>query len=148
MKMQIPNPITYRQMAELCNACTTPEQAAELLAELVRRGVEDGRSEEEALDICRSNIGYLGGYYDVDTQRRWQELFGAVHPIFGVVDGPKEPKTAEEAFQLGVQAAVSSRVATMQAAGLCPRGGEIVDYTIGLCSCMECPTPRPGWVAK
>ena len=43
---------------------------------------------------------------------------------------------------------VNARVATMQAAGLCPRGGEIVDYTIGLCSCMECPTPRPGWVAR
>lgn len=25
----------------------------------------------------------------------------------------------------------------------CPRGGEIVDYCIGLCSCGECPTPRP-----
>jgi hypothetical protein len=43
---------------------------------------------------------------------------------------------------------VLSRVRTMQAAGLCPRGGEIVDFTIGMCSCMECPTPRPGWVAK
>lgn len=27
----------------------------------------------------------------------------------------------------------------------CPRGGEIVDYCIGLCSCGECPTPRPDW---
>lgn len=30
----------------------------------------------------------------------------------------------------------------------CPRGGEIVDYTIGLCSCMECPTPRPDFVPR
>lgn len=27
----------------------------------------------------------------------------------------------------------------------CPRGGEIVDYCIGLCSCGQCPTPRPDW---
>lgn len=51
-------------------------------------------------------------------------------------------------FPGSVFVVVATRVATMQAAGLCPRGGEIVDYTIGLCSCMECPTPRPGWVAR
>lgn len=28
--------------------------------------------------------------------------------------------------------------------GNCPRGGEIVDYTIGLCSCGECPIPGTG----
>lgn len=28
--------------------------------------------------------------------------------------------------------------------GNCPRGGEIVDYTIGLCSCGECPIPGKG----
>lgn len=27
----------------------------------------------------------------------------------------------------------------------CERGGEIVDYTIGLCSCGKCPVPRPDW---
>jgi hypothetical protein len=27
----------------------------------------------------------------------------------------------------------------------CERGGEIVDYTIGLCSCGQCPTPRADW---
>lgn len=45
-------------------------------------------------------------------------------------------------------ASVPSRIRAMRAAGLCEHGGEIVDYTIGLCSCGECPTPRPGWVAK
>ncbi len=30
----------------------------------------------------------------------------------------------------------------------CERGGEIVDYMIGLCSCGQCPTPRPDWAAQ
>jgi hypothetical protein len=30
----------------------------------------------------------------------------------------------------------------------CPRGGEVVDYTIGLCSCGECPTPCDGWQGR
>jgi hypothetical protein len=30
----------------------------------------------------------------------------------------------------------------------CERGGEIVDYTIGLCSCGQCQTPRPDWASS
>lgn len=104
--MNLPNDLTYGQIADLCNACTTPEQAAELLGGLVQRSMRMGdRSEAEALELCRSNIGYLGGYYSTETQKRWEELFGAVHPIFGPVGGPKEPKTAGEAFLMGMQMA-------------------------------------------
>lgn len=31
---------------------------------------------------------------------------------------------------------------------LCPQGGEIVDYAIGLCSCGTCPTPAPHFTPR
>ena len=37
------------------------------------------------------------------------------------------------------------RINNMRNAGLCENGGEIVDASIGLCSCGKCPTPRPDY---
>ena len=44
-----------------------------------------------------------------------------------------------------VRDAVLRIVHNMRNAGLCENGGEIVDASIGLCSCGKCPTPRPDY---
>ena len=41
----------------------------------------DSRAEE----ICKTNLGYYSGYYGLETQKRVQQLFLAVHPIFGPI---------------------------------------------------------------
>jgi hypothetical protein len=88
---------------DLCSKVETVEQAADLLCALAERcAAERPCGMDEALKITRSNIGYLGGYCDVETQRRWERLFGAVHPVFGSVDSPESPKTAAETFARGV----------------------------------------------
>lgn len=38
---------------------------------------------QDAENIERVNLGYYAGYYDHETMKRVQELFGAAHPIFG-----------------------------------------------------------------
>lgn len=54
-----------------------------------------------AEDIQRQNLGYFAGYYSRETQLRVEQLYGAVHPIFGPVGGDREPKTVDEAFEMG-----------------------------------------------
>lgn len=95
--------LTYRQMLDMCNAVKTKEEASVLLGDFVTYYVNKHEySQDEALNIIRSNIGYLAGYCDVETQRRFEDLFGAVHPVFGAVDSPESPKTVEETFQHGL----------------------------------------------
>ena len=101
--------LTYRQMLDMCNAVKTKEEAAVLLGDFVTYYVNKHEySQDEALKIIRSNIGYLAGYCDVETQRRFEDLFGAVHPVFGAVDSPESPKTVEETFQHGLSMGAAS----------------------------------------
>jgi len=60
---------------------------------------------------------------------------------------PEDTAKIEKEWTVG-PSPVLSAINAMRAAGLCPRGGEIVDFTTGMCSCGECPTPRPGWVRR
>lgn len=103
MPTDLPATLTYGVMLDLARAVTTPEDGALLLGALVRRAQQENPdlSDDEALAMQRSNLGYLSGYCDVDTQRRFERVFGAVHPVFGRVDGPDEPKTAAETFEMG-----------------------------------------------
>lgn len=43
---------------------------------------------------------------------------------------------------------VIQRIRKMRSVGICENGGEIVDASIGLCSCGKCPTPRPDYEDK
>ena len=102
--------LTYRQMLDMCNAVKTKEEAAILLGDFVTYYVNKHEySQDEALKIIGANIGYLAGYCDVETQRRFEHLFGAVHPVFGAVDSPESPKTVEETFQHGLDMGAASR---------------------------------------
>ena len=58
------------------------------------------RTRKEAEQIERSNLGYYAGYYDSETRRRVERLYGAIHPIFGSIIKHGEP-TPEIAFEMG-----------------------------------------------
>lgn len=108
--MTIPDPLTIRELLDIATKIATPEEGAVLVAVLVARARRDTPSltEATAAQIVRSNLGYISGYCNVETQRRFELVFGAVHPVFGPVGGDREPKTASEAFQMGVRAAGGS----------------------------------------
>ncbi len=92
--------LTYDQTLKPAMIITDPEEAKAYKAALVKWGVDKhNQSEEESLNVTNQNLGYFAGYYDSETQARVEELFLAVHPIFGSIHG-KRP-TPEEAFKMG-----------------------------------------------
>lgn len=105
MSTVIPATLTFGAMLDLARAVATPEDGALLLGALVRRAQSEDPTltDEKALALQRANLGYLGGYCDVETQRRFERVFGAVHPVFGPIGGSDEPKTAAETFAMGVK---------------------------------------------
>ena len=95
--------LTYGQMLNMCNAVKTKEEAAVLLGDFVTYYVNKHEyGKDQALKIIGANIGYLAGYCDAETQRRFEDLFGAVHPVFGAVDSAESPKTVKDTFQRGL----------------------------------------------
>jgi hypothetical protein len=78
----------------------TDQAEADLYFEAcVKHCMRFGKSREEAEQIERCNLGYFGGYYDDETQKRVNRLFHTTHPIFG-----DTRPTAEEALQAGIEA--------------------------------------------
>lgn len=108
--IELPEKLTFGVMIDLATKIETKEEAEALLAALVTQARQEdpAMTEEEALRTTQSNLGYLGGYLNVETQRKWEVLFGAVHPVFGPVGGDKEPKTALETFQMGIARALKA----------------------------------------
>ncbi len=86
---------------------TDPTQAAAYFARIVEHIMRDGKTQEEAEAMARSNLGYYSGYYGIETQRRVERIYGAIHPVFGSVDGPQ--MTAQEVFDLGVKMGEAAR---------------------------------------
>lgn len=78
---------------------TDREEAVKYFEECVEHTMSFGNSREEAIEIEKSNFGYIAGYYDHDTRVRVEELFGSIHPIFGLTGS--EALTQEEAFKVG-----------------------------------------------
>lgn len=62
---------------------TDKNEAASYFEECVQHTMSFGKSREEAERIERHNIGYYAGYYDQETAERANNLYGAMHPIFG-----------------------------------------------------------------
>jgi hypothetical protein len=58
------------------------------------------KTRSQAEEIERQNLGYYAGYYDNETRRRVEALFGCAHPIFGALSAVGAP-TPEEALQEG-----------------------------------------------
>ena len=64
---------------------------------------EHGNTQEirdNAKKIAGENVGYILGYYDKETAKRWHSIIELItHPVFG----RNTDVTAEEAFNMGVQ---------------------------------------------
>lgn len=53
----------------------------------------------EAESIVNDNLGYMGGYYDDETNAEIQKAFGVVHPVFGTTR-----PSPTEAYNMGLEA--------------------------------------------
>lgn len=92
--------VTIGQLYKPAMEIHSQDMADWYFAHLVERQmVRYGRTQEEAEAIERQNLGYFAGYYDIETERRVEKLFGACHPIFGSVENGRP--TAEQAFNMG-----------------------------------------------
>jgi hypothetical protein len=90
---------TYGQQMDEALACKTKEEATAWLEKEIAGHVgEYQQSPEDARKVILSNIGYMTGYYGQDVADRMFDLFGAVHPIFGL----KQPGP-EKAFEMGLK---------------------------------------------
>jgi hypothetical protein len=69
-------------------------------AQFMFQHYEPSDTYENAVKICKSNLGYYAGYYDSETRKRVEKLFSCVHPFFGSIKDNGEP-TAVQAFELG-----------------------------------------------
>lgn len=63
---------------------------------------EQYKTHEGAAALERSNLGYYAGYYDTETRKRVERLYGCAHPVFGPVEQFGAP-TPEAAFQSGLE---------------------------------------------
>lgn len=62
---------------------TDRDEASAYFEECVQHTMSFGKNREDAEKIEHENIGYYAGYYDQETAKRVNSLYGAVHPIFG-----------------------------------------------------------------
>jgi len=87
---------------------TTQEEADKFFKELVKEVMSEnpGVSEEEVIQIQKSNLGYFAGYYSNETRERVERLFKCAHPYFGAI-AEKGPPTPEEAFEMGIKIGAS-----------------------------------------
>ena len=101
-KLRWPKKTTFGEQLRPAMTITDPDEATQYLKDLVEWSMTyHGSSEEEALSIHKSNLGYFAGYYDAETIQRVNKLFNTEHPIFG-----KTTPTFEEAFEAGKKLAI------------------------------------------
>lgn len=100
MTIQFEDNATIGDLYHPAMVITDQAEAHEYLEALVQHCMRlSGVSREEAERIQRANLGYFSGYYDYETMLRVEELYGAVHPVFGSVQAG--PPSLEEAFEAG-----------------------------------------------
>ncbi len=88
--------VTIREKYGPAMGIIDQQEADEYFEICVLHCMRFGRTRERAERIERQNLGYYAGYYDAETMRRVNQLFGTTHPIFG----DTQP-TVEEAFEAG-----------------------------------------------
>lgn len=98
-KMKTDEEMTYGELLGPAMAITEQAEATGYLTVMIERSVRlHEMSAEEAEKTCKANLGYFAGYSDTETRRRVNDLFAAVHPIFG-----NDFPTAAAAFQKGIE---------------------------------------------
>lgn len=107
MKFQYPDwskdVLTYGEIySYACEEIFHPVEAQDFMNRAIKHIVDHNPSItiDKATEIFKSNIGYIAGYYDFPVRERVNELFGAIHPIFGMTN-----PTPEEALQAGLDLA-------------------------------------------
>ncbi len=68
----------------------TKEEAAAFIEEMAAEFRDATRGPvptgvEESHRICRKNLAFYAGFRDIDTRRKLEQLFDAVHPVLGPV---------------------------------------------------------------
>lgn len=82
---------------------TDEAEAQEYLGKLIMENMANSKNSYEKADrVERENLGYYAGYYNEETRRRVEKLFGCAHPVFGSIE-LNGPPTAEEAFKMGLR---------------------------------------------
>lgn len=99
---QVKHGITIGEKYRPAMEVTTQAEAAAYFEKCVAHTMGHGKTRSEAEAIERANIGYFAGYYDDETRRRVEHLYGAAHPIFGKIAecGPATPEQALDAEQI------------------------------------------------
>jgi len=77
----------------------TKKEAQAYLGLLVQHNMSlaANRTQEEAIRIEKSNLGYFAGYYDAKTMNRVNKLFNTTHPVFGCA-----APSPEKALKIGM----------------------------------------------
>lgn len=92
--------LTYGEVySYACEEIFLPIEAQDFTNRAIRHMLDHNPNltVDKATEIFKSNLGYIAGYYDFATRERANELFGAIHPIFGLTR-----PTPEEALQAGL----------------------------------------------
>lgn len=100
---------TIAQMMDAASACTTKEQARELVKDEVDGLLRSNATllAEQARTIVLSNIGYMTGFFDRSEAGRLLEIFETRHPYFGAIED--WPKTPEETIAMGYKVGMQAR---------------------------------------
>jgi hypothetical protein len=93
--------VTIGEQFDDAMRCETKAQASLWIErELERYWTQYEVPAPKALEIIKSNLGYMAGYYDEAAAKKISHLFGALHPIFGT-DSYFTDVTPEQAFEAG-----------------------------------------------
>ena len=104
--VEIAKNATFGEKYDPAMNITTQDAATAYFKACVQHTMSFGKTEEEAEEIERVNLGYWAGYYGLETRLRVERLFGCVHPFFGAAkDGVPTPA---EAFKMGQNLASGS----------------------------------------
>lgn len=103
-------PRTYGDLMSDVQACTTKEQANDLVRVEIARmlALEPQMLPEQARATLMHNIGYLSGYHSRAEAARILALFETRHPFFGAIE--EWPKSAEEMVSMGYQLGMQRRI--------------------------------------
>lgn len=100
-KYDFPESVTIgEKYTDLLSTIITPEDANEYFEACVQHTMRWGSTREEAEEIERQNIGYVAGYFNLEENKRIQNLFRVVHPILGSAE-QMQNMSASEIFNKG-----------------------------------------------
>lgn len=83
---------------------TSQEEADRRFGLLVAHTMRFGKTQQEAEEIVRSNLGYYAGYHSNEVRERVERLYRCAHPVFGPI-AERGPPSPEEVVRMGEEMA-------------------------------------------